>query len=168
MATDDPDLRGVGGWLAFFLVTLGVFSPLFLAVTGYQALSDPQLSTAYGDAWPTLRNAEIALMGVIVAISWFACWRFLNVFNWTTVWIGVATIWTALLLNSLGEALIVSMITGIEFGTVLTAAMGESNAGEEIRPFVYATVWTLYLLRSQRVRNTYGPGQGEAVGEVFQ
>lgn len=163
MATHDPNLKGVGGWLAFFLVTLGVINPLVFTVTGYQALSDPQLPAAYGDAWPALRNAEIALSAFIIAICWFASWRFLKVFNWTTVWIGVATLWTLAPVTVFGEILLVSRIAGIEYGELLAASTGP----EMVRPFGYATVWTLYLLLSKRVRNTYGAGQGETVDEVF-
>ena len=167
MAIHDPDLRGDGGWLAFFLLTLGVFSPLFLAVTGYQTLADPALPAAYGDVWPTLRNAEIALIAVMLLISWFACWRFLQVFNWMTVRIGIAALWAVLLLNTFGEPLMVSMITGLDLGIVVDAVLGESALVEEIRPFFYSAIWTAYLLRSQRVRNTYGANADESVGEVF-
>jgi hypothetical protein len=63
-----------------------------------------------------------------------------------------------------GEVFMVSRIVGLEFG----ALVAQSSGPELVRPFGYATVWTIYLLRSKRVRNTYGEGQGEAVGQVFE
>jgi predicted membrane protein len=155
------DVRGVGGWLAFFLVTLGIINPLIIAVTGYQTLSDPQVAAAYGDSWPTLFNAELALIGVIVAMCWFACWRFLNRFNGTTVTIGLVTLWALAILTVFGEAFMVSQIAGIDFGELMGALAGP----ELIRPFIYATIWSLYLLISKRVKNTYRGG--EAAGETF-
>lgn len=164
MADYDPDLRGVGGWLAFFLVTLGIVNPLTLAVTGYQTLGNPEIAAAYGDIWPTLRNAELGIMVLLVGVCWYSCWRFLNLFNRTTVWIGIAALWTLALVTVFGEPYAVSVIAGLDFGELLTSATGAEN----VRPFGYATIWTLYLLRSKRVRSTYGPEQGEAVGEVFE
>lgn len=163
MATD-PNLRGVGGWLAFFLVTLGVINPLVLGYSAYQLVGDPDIAATFGDLWPTLRNAELGLTAVIIAICWFACWRFLKVFNWTTVRIGIASLWAIAPLAVFAEAFLVSRITGLDYGTV----MAEAGGPEMIRPFVYATVWTIYLLRSQRVRNTYGEGQSAAASDVFQ
>ena len=163
MADHDPSLRGVGGWLAFFLVTLGIFTPLAFIVTGYQVLADPQVAVAYGDVWPTLRNAEIAFIAFVLAILWFACWRFLNVFNWTTVRIGIATLWVLAPLNVFGETFLVSRIAGLDFNELLA----ETPGPDMVRPFIYATIWTAYLLHSQRVRNTYGGGADESVGEVF-
>ena len=163
MAYGDGD-RGVGGWLAFFLVTLGIFGPLALAVSGYLTLSDPTLPLAYGDAWPTLLSAEIGLILTLLAISWFAVWRFLKKFNWTTVRIGIASLWTLSILSVFGEAALVSVIAGLDLGTLMPA----SAIPEMVRPFGYSTIWTLYLLLSKRVRATYGDVPVGEVEEVFQ
>jgi hypothetical protein len=164
MAYGEGD-RGVGGWLAFFLVTLGIIGPIFFIVTGYIALSDPSMPLAYGDVWPSLLTAEIILMMTVVAISWFAAWRLLKVFNWTSVRIAIASLWALAFLTVFGEALIVSTISGLELGMLLDVSAGP----ELVRPFIYATVWTLYLLLSKRVRNTYsGLADEKGVTEVFQ
>jgi hypothetical protein len=164
MAYADGD-RGVGGWLAFFLVTLGIIGPLVFLATGYAALSDPAMPIAYGSVWPTLLTAEIILIAVILALNWFVVWRFLRVFNWTSVRIGIAALWILAPLSVFGEALLVSWIARIDFALLLEM----SSSAEQFRPFVYATVWTLYLLLSKRVRNTYsGTADEEVMTEVFQ
>lgn len=162
MAYGDGD-RGVGGWLAFFLVTLGIFTPLATIIGVAVALNDPAAAAVLGPAWTSLRNGEIVLTVLTVGLCWFACWRFLSVFNWTTVKIGIATLWSLVALSVIGEPLVVSMVTGIDLG-LLMREMGF----DLIRPFFYGTIWTLYLLKSMRVRNTYsGEAVREEMAEVF-
>ncbi len=162
MAYGDGD-RGVGGWLAFFLVTLGVITPGFIIVTTLQPYSDSSLSVVLGSTYSTLMTTDLVMSGLMVALCWFAVWRFLKVFNWTTVKIGIGTLWTLVVLNLIVTPLVVSSVTGLSFGLILQA-----GGATMIRPIIYATIWTRYLLMSKRVRATYGGGPNEEVSQVFE
>jgi hypothetical protein len=156
--------KGVGGWLAFFLVTLGIFSPATTIFSLVTTLNNPQIATAYGEKFQLLSNLEWGLGGATCLLCWFACYRFLMVFNWTTVLIGIGTLASLAVMNILIEPMLVSYITAIPFDT-LFQAMG----AESVRPLVYTGIWTTYLLRSERVSNTYRPqAEDDDIAEVFE
>lgn len=162
MAYGDGD-RGVGGWLAFFLITLGVITPGASIIVTLLSFNDPDTLLAY-EMYPSLVWTQIAMTTVLMAACWFACWRFLKVFNRATVRIGIGTVLFLTLLSILVEPMVVSAITGIRFGEI-AGAMGP----ELFRPIVYAAIWTTYLLVSKRVQNTYsGLRSEEELSEVFQ
>ncbi|MDF7777741.1 DUF2569 family protein [Sphingomonas sp. AOB5] len=146
--TDGP--RGVGGWLAFFLVTLGLFGPALEILNTVVQLTNPDIARAYGTRWPSVRIAALVLSGTSILISWFVVGRFLLVRNWRTVRMGIAGLWLQCLINVLVAPLAIAILGGISVQT-LFAAMAPSL----IRPIAYGTIWTAYLLRSKRVANTY-------------
>ncbi len=144
------EYEGVGGWLAFFLVTLGVFTPGFMIFTMVRDLSDPLLTLAYGE---TLGTIQIAVWGIVIftcALAWFSVYRLLRVFNWRSVVITIASLWLIALANTFFGTWLLATIAGIPVGEFL-----KEMGAELIRPFVYAGVWTAYLLISRRVANTY-------------
>lgn len=162
MAYGDGD-RGVGGWLAFFLVTLGIITPGFGIITTLLSFSDADAALAYR-MFPGLASAAIGIMVLAAAVCWFACWRFLTVFKPSTVRIGIATLVFLALVSIVIEPMALSVISGLGYGEIMSAA-----GPAVFRPIVYSTVWTLYLLNSKRVRNTYsGLGDQDELGEVFQ
>ena len=163
MAYSDGD-EGIGGWLAFFLVTLGLFSPLSALYGVTTTLADPNLPAAYGPAWSNLVIAEWSLTGLTCLLCWFAAGRFLLVRNWRTVQIGIATLLFLCLANVVIEPLAVSLISGLSFN-LLFAQVGVGL----FRPFVYTAIWTAYLLNSARVAATYPRGpQGDDLEGVFE
>lgn len=150
MADGYGEYEGVGGWLAFFLVTLGVFTPGLLIFTTIREFSDPLLALAYGETLGTLKLAVWGLAIGTCLIAWFAVYRMLRVFNWTSVMITIGTLWLIALLNTFVGAWLIATIAGLPLGDFLK----ELNIGL-VRPFIYAGIWTAYLLISRRVANTY-------------
>ena len=158
------DLVGVGGWLAFFAFSLGLASPvaglISVATTLY---GDSMIRSAYGEVFGQLEIFEWLVLGVSVAACWYVVWRLFNRRNRATVWIAIATIWLVAPGGLLGEAYGVSLISGVPMAEL----MGNVDA-EFVRPFIFAGVWTLYLLMSERVKNTYsGLTRDVQVAEVF-
>jgi Protein of unknown function (DUF2569) len=165
MAYGSSTVRGVGGWLVFFLVTLGLFTPLGVLVSALQVLDSSEVDPGLLAIWPRVAAAEWALAGITILACWFATYRFLRVHNWTTVRIGIGVLVAVTLIAVLIEPLVVSAMLGASPGQVFGA-----SAAEYIRPCIYCGIWTTYLLRSQRVANTYGSGlsEAEALGQVFE
>ncbi|PXA98226.1 hypothetical protein DMC47_09465 [Nostoc sp. 3335mG] len=165
MAYSDGELRGVGGWLAFFLVTLGAFSPAVTLISVLMMMTNGQTAAAFGDSWGAVLRAEWTIAGIACLAMWFAVYRFLAVRNWTTVLIGIAVIWLVAAITLIIEPLIVAGLLGLPL-TQLYGAMGASL----VRPLIYAGIWTAYLLKSERVANTYRypeRGDEDALAEVF-
>lgn len=159
----DHEPRGVKGWLAAFVVIIALISPGWAAVQVYRALhgenallfdSVPEFSMLRTLAWSEVAFALI--------VGWFVAYRLLAVHNWTSVRIAIAGIW----LSSVGTLAIeyaaVSWFLGLSPDLLLSAA-GPQNF---IRPFIFGLVWTAYLLKSERVANTYRGVEEEV--EVFE
>jgi len=151
MAYDTRALRGIGGWLAFFILTLTVFGPIG-SVT--QTMSDlygnPAIADFYGANWGLLQAIELTVMAATIAASLFMGWRLYAVHNWQSVRIAIAGMWIAPLVGMLIDAAAVALVAGLPLGPLLSQL-----GGELFRPAVYAAIWTAYLLRSERVANTY-------------
>jgi len=162
MSYNDHELRGVGGWLAFFIVTLGLFTPLQIVVALFSLLGDPQIQAAYGESWPALKWTEIALSAVNLAAALFLAWRLNSVHNWQTIRIVIPGLWAMAVGIMIVELLAVAIIGGVPAGELLAG-----SGAEFVRPIVYCAVWTAYLLRSERVANTYGRHGDEQVEQVF-
>jgi len=164
MAYAEGELRGIGGWLAFFLVTLGVFTPLSSIVSVAMLSGEAEIAITYGTAWDTLIAWVWVMAGATAALAWFATWRMIARQNWLSVRITIAVLWAIAAITLIGEPLLVSLMTGLSFAELV----GAEGIGL-IRPLVYCTIWTLYLLQSVRVANTYrGDPEDDGLAEVFE
>ena len=164
MSYNDPELRGVGGWLAFLIVILALFNPVQLLFAVGSVLSDTSLQAAYGAAWPTIQAAEIVIACLALLLTWFLAWRLNSVHTWQTIRIVVPGLWILAFGVLLAEFVAVSVIGNIPFTMLMNQGLAEF-----IRPAAFCIVWTAYLLRSVRVANTYEryPGSGHVDAEVF-
>lgn len=164
MAFSDRDGGGIGGWLTFFLLVLGLFTPLRVLLTLYGNLyADPSIEEAYGPAWGALQVLEWGLAILIVGGCWYLVWRMINVRLWRTVRMVVAGLWIIAVGAPLVEVVGVMLIAGVPF-----APMMQEMLPEFVRPVVFCAIWTAYLLLSRRVANTYSRGgDADEVGEVF-
>ena len=86
-----PEVHGVGGWLAFFLVTLGIFTPLRVGFDLFWTFSTPNL---FGEEVRMIRIIYGIGNGSIIAIAGFVTWRLLRVRNWRSVRIAVTGLWS--------------------------------------------------------------------------
>jgi len=161
---DDRALVGVGGWLAFFVISLAVLTPLAMAAgTAANLYGNPAIGAAYGDRWMALQAFEWTLSLLVIALAWFMAWRLMKVEVWQTVRIVIAGIWLIGIGSVVVEGLGVWLIGGMSFDLTVGAI-----APELIRPCIYGAVWTAYFLRSQRVANTYLREPDESdVTEIF-
>jgi Protein of unknown function (DUF2569) len=148
------ELYGVGGWLALLIVGLTVLGPIarvvrVIADFGQAESANPAL---LNEAWWSALKAIGWVETVIYcAASFFAGSTLLRVFQPSSVRLAINTLWLAgplLVLVSLSASkiLLPVSLTSAEFIIAL------------VQPIIVATVWTLYLKKSQRVENTYFPG----------
>lgn len=128
-------LRGIGGWLLFFLLTFAVFTPLRATIE--------MLVEIRGSTDPDLVTRLWIFLGVYLVFTWAVTAWFVLVRKPSSVWLVIVVMW----LEALGGAALL-----ILEGAAGLAAMGAITA------FVYPTIWTAYLLKSGRVANTYRRG----------
>lgn len=149
--TDNAQLRGVGGWLAFL-----IYSRLW-------ASAPWSVVTTLGE----IRKAEDLNPAVIGS----PIWEQMQISTWATVLFGVAicVITSLLMLKHHEWGSVRAMIAGLWVaGPLVTAAnlaicawiakislWGPASYAATIPTLFPAIVWTAYLLRSRRVANTY-------------
>jgi hypothetical protein len=162
MAYGDPDGAGVGGWLAFFVLVMAVFTPLGMVITTAGSLyGDAVVARAYPDLWGVIQIYEWSLAAIVIAGCWYIAWRLNKVQVWRTVQITIIGIWVLAVGSLVADFVGISLITGLP-----VSAMAAGAGAEVVRPFIFSVLWTAYFLRSKRVANTYKRYHAE-VGEVF-
>ena len=157
-------LSGTNGWLAFLIVSLAVLSPLGALVSAWSDLyRDPATATVLGTRFRLLEAYDWLRAAALVAVCWFLAWRLEKRRAWRTVRIVVAGLWLTALLPGLLDAALLSALLHVPPGRLLAGI-----AAARARPILYAALWTAYLLRSERVRNTYPVGGDAAeLGALF-
>ncbi|HKD79678.1 MAG TPA: DUF2569 family protein [Candidatus Angelobacter sp.] len=124
-----PDLKGVGGWLLFFCISLTFLSPLFMAIR------------AWGGGFGVANTIDfvVAGFGVLVGIM---LWN-VNPRAFLLLWIYFGLLALFFVLALAGS------FVGSE----------EQNPNEIVilfRGLVYIIVWFLYFKKSDRVQATFG------------
>jgi hypothetical protein len=150
MGYGDRTLVGIGGWLAFFVIIMAVLTPLRTAINIGELLSQPEDAAIFGDSWTLISRMEIALGVISVLGGWYLVWRLVKVEHWKTVRIVIAGIWILGVGLTAVELLAIAMIGGVAGEIVVS-----SGAFAMIQPVIFATIWTAYFLKSERVANTY-------------
>ena len=159
----DRELVGVGGWLAFFVVVIGILSPLRIVIEMVILQRDPEMPLVFGDSWPMINGLEWALSAFQLALCFFMAWRLLKMHEPQTVRLVIAGLWIIGPGVMLVEFLLIGALTDLPVGELLAAGGGV----EVVRSIVFATVWTAFFRMSKRVANTYHQAQGAQAAEVF-
>jgi hypothetical protein len=154
---------GVGGWLMFLVLVLGIFRPLAVVVSIYANLyADPKVALAYGPVWPAIQLFEWLLNAAMIAGCWYLVWRLYRIQVWRTVQITIAGLWLVSLIYQLVDLAGISLIAGVAPERLISYV-----ARPIVQSVIFSVLWTAYLLRSKRVANTY-LRQGEGgIAEVF-
>lgn len=154
----EPELHGVGGWLFFLALSLTVLGPLLtLSLTGSQVV---QLEAQYPDAvgspeWSFMLLYSWGFALTYCAISIFAGYRLFSHLVSQTIPIVIGCLWAA----------------GPLLGLIdLVVSQGDAQAAAEfVRSIISVSIWTAYLLKSRRVRNTYRSSPvDQSVVEAFR
>lgn len=159
----DDELRGVKGWLLTFVIILGLVSPAWSAFRVYQEFHTGA-GAALGDIplFVQLKTYVWITIAVRAVIGWIAVYRLLTVFNWRSVQIAIGAVWLISVGGAIAQYAGLTWITGLQFSDV----MAEVGPRGILTPLGFALIWTAYLLKSERVANTYrDPGEQADVFE---
>ncbi len=153
---------GIGGWLAFFIVVLTLISP------GLSIANELRWQPYFIDFPPIAPGLSVEAASWIVTTTsifgtWFFAYRLVFVRRWTTVRMVIAGVWIIAVLGLVLRAAIISLSLGSDMAAILTA----SGFGQ-LRPFAFCTVWTVYLIQSDRVSDTYPRDDTESLATVFE
>ena len=144
----NPELQGVGGWLAFLCVSLLLFAPLSAV---------REIGTTLMDQ--TMEPYDKALMvALTIAAAGFAVFTGLGLVQ---VWRKALLIAKVYYFVNLALGLLIGLGALLAEGTAEDAALSVSLT-------LVSAAWLAYLYRSERVRNTYGKNTVRDAAEVFR
>lgn len=146
-------LRGVGGWLAFLIFSLMILSPLLslgrleIELTTAERLY-PYLSRR--TSWSHYKIVSWGILAVAIVVSFAAGYRLWKSHRPETIKFTIWSLWLIWLIP-----LFIDLIAGI---LILNASLAVTAPGYLkviISSTIGAGLWTWYLKKSVRVKNTY-------------
>jgi hypothetical protein len=156
-------LYGVGGWLMFLVVIIGIISPLRVLVETAANLNiDAATAATLGPNWGTYVGLTWVIAAITVAGAAALAWRMYKVHTPQTLKIAKVGLWVLAFAPSFADM----AASAILFPDIMGAYFGGDFAIQFAKLFVFPTVWTLYLFRSRRCANTYGGAEKDA-REIF-
>ena len=163
MTDHDEEPRGLGGWLAVFLLFLGLGGVAqAVAVVRYLvSLRTPVVATLDGHDLRLLASGAAAWQAFELILCLFMAWRLIRVRNRRTRVIVIAGIWLFGLFGPMVEILV------SPFSWRAPHLMRDLLIGARLN-LVICVLWTSYFLLSRRVANTYdGLAESEAITDIF-
>ena len=147
-------LVGVSGWLAFFIIALCVLGP-FQAISDtmmeFQALESAHKGATALESWQNYKLGAWILIGFSVALRLVAGILLTSVHKPFSVHFTIAVLWITPVVTAIGTYVLINLF----FGSFAASDSQEGVIYELIVGLTIATVWTAYLLKSVRVKNTY-------------
>ena len=144
------EVKGVAGWLGFFVFTLAIAVPLNLMVgisDVFSVINDPELTL---DVILFVAAMDALLFAGII---FFAIYSIVLLVRQKPNAVAVAKMYLIILFVSNLFSVVMSTITGESAGSDVL----DMTSGVIIRSLFYSLIWFLYLSLSKRVKNTYPP-----------
>lgn len=151
----DRKISGVGGWLALLVVGMLVWGPLLsIFKTGYNIwvaeMQNPELASV--PQWQTFKIMTWCVVGICVVYSMVSGFLLCVKKEPASVKIAIACLWIG---NPVAAFVLGILIPWISFGTATLEKIVPEFIGAIIVSIIAASIWTAYLRKSERVRNTY-------------
>jgi hypothetical protein len=148
-AKDSARPAGIGGWLAFLIVWMVVLRPLagIILLNQLKAASLENPAILENSNWLVNTSSFWIIFLIVAALSVYAGLRLWHEHSRAAVKMAIIALW---IYSPVAAADLLIARAYLE-GAVTWANVATTAASN----LAIATVWTLYLLRSRRVRNTY-------------
>jgi len=148
------NLKGVRGWLGFLVLGFCVLGPLVscgqLSNDFMSAESaDPALTTVA--EWVAFKSYSHWALGLALVISFSAGYRLWKIHNADSVRFAIGALWLIAPIAATGYYAAAYFAFGSSAAQTLTSELVLMI----LQGSLPALIWTMYLLRSRRVRNTY-------------
>lgn len=146
-------LHGIGGWLGLLVVGLTILGPLLGGSRISGAFTDaefktPQLTTFA--PWLSYKMDIWVIFGIVALIS-FCTGILLFRLKPSSVRIAIVSLWIV----GPGGAIADIVAANSVFRSDIASAMSQTMWPSVIASGIAAAIWTAYLVRSKRVKNTY-------------
>jgi hypothetical protein len=152
-------LVGVGGWLAFLIAgfaILGPFVGLGQMIDEFDTTEKAFPQLVANAAWLQYKRITWGVFVVTAAISIAAGYRLWKVHVQQSVRFAILALW---LVGPVGY-IVQMLVTVVSFGSRAMGHVGPKMIMGLLVSSMGAALWTAYLRRSRRVKNTYAPTAG--------
>jgi len=141
-------LKGIGGWLLFFCLTLIIFNPLALLsnVMGYGEVSK------YFNQLPEVKTLVLVDLAISITLTIFSIITGILLLQLRQNAVKIAKI---LLLTLLLYVIIIYLLQYILLPSDITQVAVKHSIMYAVRNIVYFIIWYSYLNVSKRVKNTF-------------
>ena len=157
--SDQPELKGVGGWLLTFIVILSVISPIRILLETAKMLElDAQTEAQLGSSWQIYSLFSWVLAAATLALAWFLAYRLARVHTRASVRLVVRGLWVL----AFGPLLLDLIVAWTLWPDVMATGLDATYFVGIFQAAVFATIWSLYLTKSKRVENTFVDDETEA------
>ena len=146
--------RGVGGWLAFLVLSLTLFAPLRRlgdTATEFKKAEKSDASLLTDLRWSRYRHKSCAIGSASAALSMTAGVRLWLIHRRNSVHFAILASWAMMPVASHLDAVSIWAIYGPKDAAASLPRMLQSSLISTLS----AGLWTEYLMLSKRVRNTY-------------
>lgn len=153
--SDHSSLKGVGGWLLILILMLAFYTPVTGGWSLYKEfilapLQMPALES--NPLWVRYRLMIWIVFGIVCLFCFAAAYALWRIHKPMTVQLAIGVIWLAGPFVPLISAAIASAVLHMEFSqTIKPFLIGIFSTA------IQSAIWTGYLLKSVRVKNTYYP-----------
>ncbi len=150
---ESKELRGVGGWLAFFIVALVFLAPSIAFAQLAIHLSNLETIREYASAphWTGYKASLWGTLTVGLLLNLYVGYCLWKRHVWASVHFTLWGLWVIRPAISIAGTLLAWQF----FDPTTYDGKLSIIAGILVRPALSSGIWTAYLLRSKRVRNTY-------------
>lgn len=150
----NQNISGVAGWLGFLIIGLMVLGPIvgFGRLSGeFREAAEKYPQLAYSPEWKAYVNVSWLIFSAAAAMSFSAGYRLWKIHEVASVRFAIFILWLA---GPLSNVLYVLAAAAI-FGTNADGNAFAEMIGGVVGSCIVAGIWTTYLKRSHRVKNTY-------------
>lgn len=148
-------IKGVEGWLLFFCMML-ILSPIAYIPYSIDTYQEIQDEVNWFSLLDTILIIDLILSVLISCLSIYAglmLWRIRpDAINTATLYLNIVLVYSIIIFLTFT---IIFFISEIPFNTALQFIYGQMIR-ETISSIVYVLTWKLYLINSERVKNTFG------------
>lgn len=152
ISADGP--KGVGGWLALLIIVLTVLSPVANIVMVAKEFYDIEMENPLVLHISSYVHYKWFCWGAVLiasAISIAAGYLLWKKHEWKSVRLAIGALW---IIGPFSVAL-VGLYFYVSFGSAMMSEFLKDVLGTFAKSVFWVVVWTAYLLRSKRVKNTF-------------
>ena len=147
-------LRGVGGLLAFLVLSLMLIGPVSRIIGTAREFdkSKSEVSTLDEDLrWDRYEQVSWLITAICASLSFAAGYRLWKIHRRNSVHFAILALWIMMPVASVLQSLSALAIYGSEQASTMLLAMLKAS----LLSTLIAGLWTGYLMLSERVQNTY-------------